>query len=605
MLYPNNDMNYAQNQDTTYPGSYPNTVPQAVAGFNQRMMKLAEVFDPFIQASLIAHPRYWYNAIPRGAFPNFNGYIHETRVYRGGLQHYAGLSQWEDINPVASATNNPCVRGSYTTPGYAWERFEWSGKRAYWGSDPICVDSLKYTQSAQLQLSWILQTAADYGISLQEVWNRDFLIQTATTDANRGYIMSKTYDGTVQAPRFYYDPFVKFGAGGVAAATGITKPFIVFKADTEVEPLNFDVLDFLHSDLEVSCPTGAVGSDGGSPMFSLPLSKFDFERYIKGNDYELANWREARANDLIIGVTNVKSHRGWALPFDGNQLRFKIKKVVSNYNSETYGGVGEALDGETVIIAEFVPPRIPGRVGEDSQQIPEWNPDYEAAELAVSPIHLNKVFTNLMGSDVTTLGSGTFFGPQPGLNGNWKWRNIITPDTNPDGKIGNFAGAYEIFPRPEPHVVFSTAFLYRRCTQSIRSRCPIDNPDVNPDTATGTSADALAYAAAGADVTAQTFMVDAALAKTLVDVLPGAKVSLTFNLSGGSSPSDDQVLTGYLVQTKAAPRYSVLVQAGTTVLAADDQTADRLYVDATSGKLTKVTGKGATTDYALASIAKA
>ena len=40
-------------------GLYSSSVNQAVAGFNQVMMKQAEHFDPFIQKSLIAHPRFW------------------------------------------------------------------------------------------------------------------------------------------------------------------------------------------------------------------------------------------------------------------------------------------------------------------------------------------------------------------------------------------------------------------------------------------------------------------------------------------------------------------------------------------------------------------
>lgn len=559
MLSPNNSMNINQNSNVSGPpSSYATGVNQGYAGFNQVMMKFAENFDPFIQRAQIAHPRHWLNVIPRGAFPNFSGYVHETRIFRGGLQHYAGLNMWSDVNPVSSSTNNPCAKGAFTTPGYAWERLQWSGKNTYWGSDPICVKTLQYVQEAQQQLSWILQAALDYGISLLEVWNRDFLIRTATTDADRGYIMTSSYVGNPDSPRFYYDPFVKFGSGSgeVAAATGITKPFIVFKADVPIETLNFDVLDMLHQDFDVSCPEGAIGGNAGSPLYGLPISKFDFERYIKGNDYELANWREARAEQLITGVTNVKTHRDWALTFDNNQIRFKISAVVDNYSSSTYGGVGAALDGETVIIAEYVPPRILGRTGENSALIPEFNPEYATAEIAVAPVMLKSVFTNLMGSDLTTLGTGTSFGPQPGLNGRWSWINIVDKSTNPWGEIGNFVGRYEIFPKPEVHVPFSTALLYRRCTEPIRARCPVDNPDVNPDTATSTSATGSSYVASGANVTKDTFMISATLDKKLVDAAVGTEVNVVF-----SGLAADVTVPGYLTKTSSAPVYNIFIAA--------------------------------------------
>jgi len=129
MLYPNQALNINVNTASTVVptaptgspgmGTYTTTVPQAIAGFNQVMMKKAEVFDPFVQKSLIANPRFWYNMIPRGAFPNFNGYQHETRIFRGGLEHYAGLADWTAIDPNATDSNNPCKTGTYTVPHYA------------------------------------------------------------------------------------------------------------------------------------------------------------------------------------------------------------------------------------------------------------------------------------------------------------------------------------------------------------------------------------------------------------------------------------------------------------------------------------------------------
>lgn len=596
MIYPNNGTNVQTFPNAVSPGSYSSGVNQAVTAFNQVMMKYAEYFDPFIQKSLIDHPRHWYNAIPKGVFPNFQGTTHETRVFRGGLQHYAGLSSWSLVNPTPSSTNNPCTRGSYNTVGYAWERFEWTGRQTYWGSDPICSDSLQYTPQAMEQLAWILQVGADYGVSIMEVWNRDWLIKTAI-DADRGYVMTSSYVGNTDSEKFYYDPLVAFGTdpGEVDPSTGITAPFIVFKAGVEIEPLNFDVLDMLHQDFDVSCPTAAIGSNAGSPLYGLPISKYDFERYVKGNSFELANWREARAEKLITGVGDVKTHRDWALSFDANQLRFKIAKVVPDYDSDDYGGVGADLDGETVVIAQYVAPRVAGRTGENSAQIPEWNPEYASAELAVAPIMLNRVFTNLMGTDLTTLGSGTSFGPQPGLNGKWAWINFLDKTLNPWGKVGNFVGEFRIFPKVEPHVVFSTSLLYRRCTEPIRARCPVDNADVNPDTVVGASADGVSYTASSQDVTANSFTLIATLAKKLVDAPVGKQVTVTF--TGLESPVE---VVGYLVKTSTAPIYTIHVAADGVMDIVAIASAG-YYVD-TDGVLKNKSGGGDVTSMVLDSV---
>lgn len=605
-------LNYRAPANAVTPGAYPtsvysNSTTLGVAGFNQIMMQQAEHFEPFIQLSLIDQPRFWHDRIPRGAYANFQGHEKETRIFRGGLVDYAGIGDWKAINPNPTTLNNPCATGPYATKGYAWERLQWSGFSRRWGSDPICSESLRFVDQAVEQLAWILQTGADQGVAIQEVWNRDWLLKTSV-DHDRSFVMTTSYVGNTSAPRFYYEPRCKFfadatavsndtAANGVAAPypirydlTGISAPFIVFPATVEVEPLNFDVLDALHESLDVRCRASAIGNDGGRPVYGLPISALDFERYIKGNPYEVANWRESRSEKLITGYDlGVKTHRAWGIMDDGNQLRFRIVKRIASYSSTNYAGVGSDLDGTAVYIAEYVAPRIGGRLGENGVAIPEDNPLYFTAELAVLPILFNNVFTNLFGTPVTTLGSQTFFGPQSGLNGNWSWVNVPGPQ-NEEGTVGNFRGKFEIFPRPETSVVHSTSFLYRRCTESIRSRAPVDNAAIDPDTATG----AIAVAAiafehpTAADATATSVMASVTLASKITDGAPGSAVTLTFTGSGATNPD---TFTGYLVQTASAPTYKILVTGIDGLLSgiptsddgADDAAASGYYVTAAHG----------------------
>lgn len=582
MISPNNGLNVNVGGSAVIPGTYTTSVPQAYTFFNQVMMKLVEVFEPFTQQSLLAHPRFWLNVIPRGAFPNFNGYQHETRVFRGGLMHMAGLSGWTAIDPVPSATNNPCVGGGYTTPEYAWERLQWSGFERRWGSDPICLNQLRYIQQAREQLAWILQVGAEYGISLQEVWNRDYLIHLANS-ASRTYIMTREYVGNSSAPRFYYNPFATFGttAGDVHPSTGVTGPFIVFQQGVEIEPLNFDTLDALHEELSVSCPGNAL--KGGSDLtFGLAASRFDFERYLKANPEEYKNWRETRSEQLIEGLPmGVKEHRGWAMPMDGNQLRFKIVRFIDNYDSDLFYGVGSDLDGLNVVVAQYVPPQVAGRVGENSQQIPEFNPEYLTADLAVVPTLQKNIFTNLMGTPLQDLGSQTYFGPQFGLNGQWSWVNIPDVTTNPEGLIGNFAGKFEIFPKPDVNgAVFATSMLYRRCAEPIRAKAPIDCALLNPDADTGAIA-VSSYTASAVYAQEDSLTVTARLAKTLVHAGPGMGVALNFTGNGGEAVR----LTGFIL-SPIAPTY----QFGVTQLTGleDAAVAGTLcYYVNTDGKIVK------------------
>ncbi len=579
--------NFYQVAGSTFPGTYTTTIPNdQVAYFNQAMMIQVEHFDPFIQRSLIEQPSFWYNLIPRGAFPNFQGSKKETRIYRGGPVHYAGLGDWVDIDPVprvavgGDPAYNPCKTGNYTTMGYAYERLEWGGKKRYWGSDPVCLEQLRFVDSATEQLSWILQSGADYGVSLQEVWNRDYLLYISVALAERSFVMTSTFVGNKTASRFYYDPFVKT-VTDTETKTGLENglPFVVFEYQ-EVEPLNFDVLDALHESLDIRCKSAALGSNGGMGLYGLPVSHMDFERYLKGNSYEIANWRESRSESLIKGLDmGVKTHRNYSMLFDQNQFRMKILKVVGTYDPAAFGGVGADLTGKTVIVAQFVPPRIGGRTGENGQKILEDNPEYTVAELALMPVMMKDVFYNEFGTALNTLGSQTYFGPQAGLNGQWSWVNILSED-NPEGLIGNFRGKYEIWAKPSPNAVHATAFLYRRCVEPLRSRCPIENAEVNPNVVSETSPQTpTSYAVTASNAEASTLVATVLLPNKLAAAHPGQAVKVEVT---GAGVLDGEPLDGYIIRAGSAPQYTIALNGVTGLVAKKPGSvvAAGYYVDA-------------------------
>ena len=125
-------------------------------GFNHFFMQVAEHFDPFIQKKTLAQPRFWHDRIPRGQFTLFQGTDPKTFIYRGGLTTYGGLSQWEKIVPDVTTDNDPCAVPKFSTYTYAWETLQFEGYKTAWGSDPICVDALKFQDQVQQQLAWIL-----------------------------------------------------------------------------------------------------------------------------------------------------------------------------------------------------------------------------------------------------------------------------------------------------------------------------------------------------------------------------------------------------------------------------------------------------------------
>jgi hypothetical protein len=476
--------------------------------YNQMFMTMAQAFDPFMQKLEAEMPHWWLNRIPRGAFQLENGTVHETRIYRGGLSVYAGLSDWEDLAPDPTE-RDACAPLPFKTYDYAWETLAWSGKRTAWGSDPICIDILRFIPKAAEQLGWILETGVKFGTAIQNIWNRDKYIDT-TVRAGRSFVMTSEYTGA-HSRRYIYDPFCRFnnaagtadpavpkpadqtgGSAMVANTAYVDKPFIVIDAEGDIEPLNFDRLELERNQLKRRYPDAAVGRIGSELMFALCVSQDDVEKYIRGNEEERKYWIEANPQALIqhYGFAPT-TFRRWVITDDQDQLRFKLKRMITSYTDTEaahYGYVGyKELKDKKVYIAEYVPPEVKVRNGINGSAVPGPNPDYDTAELAIAVVFMNKVFTNLFVPDYNAnIGHGTFFGPKTGVNGQWKWYNIQTPE-NPDNRIGNFKGVFEIVPKPDVHVFDSLSFLYRRCTQPLPSLCPAENARINPTASAETS----------------------------------------------------------------------------------------------------------------------
>lgn len=478
----------------------------AYAGFNQMMMEIPPAFELATQASIAQNPRWWHDRIPRGAYTLFNGVAHEKILFRGAKLKYAGLDEWTDIDPYPTATNNPCAALDFTTPKYSWEAVSWRGKRAAWGSDPICSEQFKYFAQAQQQLAWIIAAGAEYGIQMQEVWNRDMFIYQSTL-FKRSFVMTSEYTGSAtRDARYIYDPFIKFdgtngGSAGHANPLVVNRAFALMDASVDVEPLNFDVLDKVRESLKIRCPQACVSRYGGSPVFSLNVSNGDVEKYVRGNEEERRLWLEAKPQALIDHYDfTAPVFRQWLITEDGNQLRFKRTKLIKSFsglaNATTLGSDGKAYglsldeakwaDGKDIWVLEAVDPFIEEdpeiRPGVQGTKILVDNPEYIDAELAVATVFMNNVFTNeFVPAGPTSLGSGTAFGPAAGLNGTWTWMNIKDRVTNPEGNVGNFYGKWEIFARPDDNIRNVISFMYKRCTTAFPSKCPVQNAKINPE----------------------------------------------------------------------------------------------------------------------------
>ena len=539
------------------------------AGFNQVMMEVSRNFELMIQLSVQQHPSWWHDRIPRSAYPLFNGTVQETRIFRGSIMKYVGLDEWQDIDPYPTRTNNPCAALGYNTPTYGWEALSWRGKRAAWGSDPICSEQFKFFHQAQEQIGWILAEGAKYGIQMQEVWNRDMFIYQSV-NFNRSFVMTSEYSGRGDSARFFYNPFIKFAetgpfGNGTADKSVVKGPFVLIDATVKIEPVNFDVLDKVRASLEIRCPDAAVSTMGGQKIFAIALSHDDIEKYVRGNEEERKYWIEANPQALIKHYDfTTPVFRRWSIVNDGNQIRLKRAFVIQKFDATWRDNLGMTTSeaapfmDKACWVAYPIDPWIPSptRIGVNNTPIPEDNPDYIEAELAIAPVFMNQIFENQFVPSVTGLGSGTSFGPAPGLNGKWTWLNIRDRETNPLGNVGNFYGTFEIVPKPNKNVFHAISFLYRRCMTALPSFCPSENVKINPSTVTSTTTADRALLKPGATGTVATAILKL---EDMLKCAPGDMVtvsSVDMDDSGSDTDSayseSDTTLTGYVIATPTA-----------------------------------------------------
>lgn len=509
-------------------------VDQALADFNSSFVSLAEHWDVFLTERIDAQPLFWHDRIPREAYSLYTGLNHKRNVYRGGLMEQAGLSDWRDIAVSSNPSHNNCLPPDPKTYNYAFEQMTWVGKEVAWASLPLCAEDLKFQDYATEQVALIIQTGVDFGLSIQEVWNRE-QYTTMAVAAKRACIMTdgvSMFAGSLDK-QFSYDPadYVSYtdSTGTVYPKT----PYITYASGIEVGTLNYEFLDFLREELSRRAAGAALSRVANMPVFGFVGDVRDWERMVLADPELRADWRMANPSALIDSYNMAfRNLRGWMVVHDPSQMRFKILRDA---------GKGGAVTAVRIL------PMHNGRAGTIGR-IPEPNPEYYNAELAIGVVFMNDILVNQFVPSITTVGSGTYFGPVDGLNGQWTWLNIPDKTTNPLGTIGNFYGRIQVFPKPGLYAVEATAVLYRRCPQIRQTGCMIDNA---AGTEKGSTPVALAKAVVAGDNDTANNTVWVTLAKP-VAVGPGSAVTLTGNGVAG--------VVMLVADTAGAPKYKLAYQ---------------------------------------------
>lgn len=488
-----------------------------------KLVQMAEHFDPFLMKHELDNPAVWRDRLPKGTFELFNGASQKTNIFRGTLGPQQGLNTWTPIEPSrkpagADAGFDYC---SYSPQTYSWgiESVTFSGLRTSWRSPVFCVNDLKFVDQAAEQLGMIVKAGSRVTDDTKEVFNRENYVKAAV-DAGKAVVMAEGAIDFIDNSnyRFSYNPNQVDASGN----TYLTFPSALLP---KVSALNWSLLDVIRTYLADEAPAAAIGSDSGMPVYGLMLDLMDFERMVYRDNELREDFRFARPQQLISGFNmGFKVYRGFALMHDPRQMRFRI---TSN-------------NGTNVTATRVVPRRATraGTVG----YIPETNPDYIQAELAIGVVFMNDVIQVLVPPNVRTLGNGMVFGPAPGFNGEWTWINEYDKVENPLREVGYFFARFEYFVKPLIYSNVATVFLYRRCPQVLSTPCAIDESSDAVSSNVGVAVDAVA-----GDVDATNKTITLTLASKLT---AGAGDAVTVTDDDGGSGS------GNIADSSQAPTYT-------------------------------------------------
>jgi len=491
--------------------------------YNDKMLTMAEHYDDFILQRTLKNPNIWQDRIPRGSYALFSGLDKKYNVYRGGMPVQAGLSGWSKVGvsrkpSQGDAGFDNCAMLTPRRYSYAWETITYDGYQDSFQSDPVCLEDMKWVDYAKEQLSMVIRSGVDFGISIYENFSREVYIWQAAL-AGRTVVFC---DGALnfedsEAVRFDYDPFLT-----TTDIDGATVPYVKFSKTLNLSALNWTLLDYLSISLGERAGEAALSRDSGRPIFGLMLDIFDFERYIMSDSELRQDFRDAKPQEVIKGYDfGMRIYRGMALMHDPRQMRFRFLKI---------GAGGNATDDETdMVIATRVLPLREGRAVTIGN-VPEPNPAYYRAEIGIGVIFMNDVVANLFVPSIDNLGSGMTFGPAPGFTGEWQWINIKDNITNQLGSTGYFYGRFQIFPKPLMFSSECTAFLYKRCPQSWATVCGVQNLD---STYSGASAVPLAASAVAGDFVLASRLVTVTLTQK-IDA--GVNDAVTMTHGGGATP---------------------------------------------------------------------
>jgi hypothetical protein len=220
----------------------------------------------------------------------------------------------------------------------------------------------------------------------------------------------------------FRDEFVRLAQNKVNAVLGSNGQLVansgdgsVFSTTEPTSPLTQGILDRVYMKLiRDGAGNNPLDRENARPVFGAILSSEASRNLILANPDIRQDYRYSDSvNELLAPLGIQRSYAGFFHMVDDWGPRYDL-------------------------VAGAWVRRLPYKSVAASQGLKqEIDPLYESAEFEDTIVFHQDVFVNLVPKPLTAAGSNVTFDAVSYM-GDFKWKNIITPDTNPDGTIGYF-----------------------------------------------------------------------------------------------------------------------------------------------------------------------
>ena len=399
----------------------------------------------------------WLKLIKKDVWPDEMGDSIKVLTYERSLPTNSLNWTTVSLDPV-TGTGSQNADGSYTTGSgnnavpsaqviqFAQTLRSYNLTQTALESPKLSVNDLRFSLKRKEQLSnifAILQENTSY--AWQDRFRDEFvrLAQNkiiANVNSN-GTLINNSGDGSVFPVITSSSHTAIVGTAGTftVASSGAAVPYQILQSGAPAvgdkapaSVLTQGMLDRVYMKLiRDGAGINPLGRENARPAFGVITSSESSRNLILSNPDIRQDYRWSdKVNDLLAPMGIERSYAGFFHLVDDWGPRYNLVLGTTTAGVFTAGnGVGAVPTWVRVLPYTAV----------STSQGYKWdiNPLYETAQYEDSIVFHTDVFTNLVPKPITAAGSNVVFDAVSYM-GDFKWKNIITPDTNPDGTIGYF-----------------------------------------------------------------------------------------------------------------------------------------------------------------------